>query len=130
MRDARLFTVSYTILTWRGGVCLAGGSAFPGEGSAWRKGRPPADPFPPVERMTDMCNNITFPHTAYAGGNNVLSKIVEAFIYTSISMFGLEFRKAGTICACHLLLEHLTVTLDFFSRGLHNCLEGFICLCL
>ena len=53
-----------------GGVCLQGGSAsrgvsVSGGGSALGKADPPI-----VDRMTDACENITFPHTTYAVGKH------------------------------------------------------------
>ena len=49
------------VWAWRG-VSLAGGSPWWGGGSSL------ADP--PVNRMTEACENITLPQTSFAGGNN------------------------------------------------------------
>ena len=43
---------------WRGGGLLGGGLLG---GSPWQT--------PPVNRMTDACENITLPQTSFAGGN-------------------------------------------------------------
>ena len=39
-------------------------------------------PLPPVDRMTDMCKNITLPQTSFGGGNYVVPcKIMQLFSF-------------------------------------------------
>ena len=49
-----------------GGVSLAGVGGLPGVSLAGRS----SWQTPPVNRMTDACENITLPQTPFAGGNN------------------------------------------------------------
>ena len=45
---------------WQG-LCVAGGYVWQGDMHATHA---------PMDRMTDMCKNITLPQTSFAGGNN------------------------------------------------------------
>ena len=52
--------------------------------------RPPppnADP-PPVDRMTEACENITLPQTSFAGGNNVTNSCIQFLCIALWQLFG------------------------------------------
>ena len=78
MRTARLLTVSQHALPG-GGMYLPGG--VPARGCTCLGGVPargylPAGylpRYPPMNRMTDRCKNITLPQTSFEGGNNKLT---------------------------------------------------------
>ena len=61
MHSSRMRTDRRLTVSGRGGgiVCLAGGGGGGGNGQT-----------PPTERMTHARENITFPNTTYAVGNN------------------------------------------------------------
>ena len=77
MCTARLLTVS-VVSVWGvclpvGGVCLPGRVCLPGGGGGGGGCLPVGDGIVgrqtnPVDRMTDVSENITLPHTWYAGG--------------------------------------------------------------
>ena len=71
MRTARSLIASRSIhlegTCMPGGVHAQGGHACEGDVRA-------THPHPPVNRMTDACENITLPQTSFAGGNNLIKE--------------------------------------------------------
>ena len=55
-----------------GGVHAQGENACSGGGVCM-----PRTPHPPVNRMTDACENITLPQTSFAGGNSLGSSFLD-----------------------------------------------------
>ena len=69
MRTARSLTACRSICGG-GGVGVHGRGDMHGRGCVWKGGVPRGHAWPPVNRMTDACENITLPQTSFAGGNN------------------------------------------------------------
>ena len=67
---------------WREGTCLGGMHAW-GCVHAWG-----VCMSPPVNRMTDACENITLPQTSFAGGKNRLA-------FTLSSFSGFVYKKSN-----------------------------------
>ena len=69
MRIAGLLTVS-DVSRGGEGLCIPGGGLHPGGGCILVGVGGQTPPFPPVNRMTEGCKNITLPQTSFAGGKN------------------------------------------------------------
>ena len=78
----------------------------------WKMGDPQDTPFPIVDRMTDACENITFPNTTYAVGN----KLQSSFIDNNVVILMWENQQIISSC-CNFLLSLNSYTSIWISAA-------------